>query len=408
MDRGTEKIRMKLAVLFDMFGPYHLARLNALGATHPTLGIEIASRSTAYDWQPMEVETCFERRTLFDVKDSSELSATQINRAIAAELDRFCPDVVFVPGWTSRGALSMLRWNLTHGIPSVVMSESTRRDRIRHAWREAIKRQVVASFGAAFVGGDPHKEYLAELGMGRECITLGYDVVDNAYFSQAAKAVRADGQRLRAQLGLPERYVLASARFIPIKSLLGLIEAFARFRHLRPASQTHLVLLGDGPDRAALEARRARLGLDNAILMPGFQQYDRLPIYYSLADCFLHLSRNEPWGLVVNEAMAAGLPVIVSKACGCSTNLVEDGGNGYLVGHDDLDGIAERLSRIDDDPALRERMAHRSSAIIADWGPQRFVAGATQAASIARQSRVRPQNVRARLLLATLQTVAAR
>jgi glycosyltransferase involved in cell wall biosynthesis len=106
--------------------------------------------------------------------------------------------------------------------------------------------------------------------------------------------------------------------------------------------------------------------------------------------------------------MAAGLPVIVSKACGCSSNLVEDGGNGYLVGHDDLDGIADRLSRIDDDPGLRARMARSSSAIIAEWGPQRFVTGATQAASIARQRRVRPQNVRARLLLATLQTVAAR
>jgi glycosyltransferase involved in cell wall biosynthesis len=395
---------MKLAVMFDMFGPYHLARLNALGARHSTLGIEIAARSGTYDWEPMEVETRFDRRTLFDVKDSSELSATQIDRAMAAELDRFCPDVVLVPGWTSGGALSMLRWSLTHGIPSVVMSESTRRDRIRRAWREAIKRQVVASFGAGFVGGDPHREYLAELGMAPELITLGFDVVDNAYFSQAAEAVRADAQGLRAEAGLPERYMLASARFIPIKSLIGLIEAFGRFRRLRPASQTHLVLLGDGPERGALEAKRAELGLDNAILMPGFKQYDRLPIYYSLADGFLHVSRNEPWGLVVNEAMAAGLPVIVSKACGCASNLVEDGKNGYLVAHDDLDEIADRVARMDDDPALRARMAERSSAIIAEWGPERFVAGATQAASIARQRGARPHDLRPRLLLAALGT----
>jgi glycosyltransferase involved in cell wall biosynthesis len=391
---------MKPAVMFDMFGPYHLARLNALGARHPTLGIEIAARSGTYDWQPIEVETRFERRTLFDVKDSSELSATQIDHAIAAELERFCPDVVLVPGWTSRGALSMLRWSLTHGIPSVVMSESTRRDRIRRAWREAIKRQVVASFSAGFVGGDPHKEYLAELGMGREFITLGFDVVENAYFSQAAKAVRADAQGLRREAGLPERYVLASARFIPIKNLLGLIEAFGRFRRLRPASQTHLVLLGDGPERAALEAKRAEVGMDNAILMPGFKQYDRLTTYYSLADSFLHVSRIEPWGLVVNEAMAAGLPVIVSKACGCASNLVLDGENGYLVAPDDLDEIADRLARLDDDPALRARMTERSSAIIAEWGPERFVAGATEAGLIAQQRGARPHSARGLLLAA--------
>jgi glycosyltransferase involved in cell wall biosynthesis len=385
--------------MFDMFGPYHLARLNALGARYPTLGIEIAARSGTYDWQRIEVEAKFERRTLFDVNDSSEVSAAQIHHATAAELDRFRPDVVLVPGWTSRGAISMLRWSLNHGIPAVVMSESTRRDRVRQTWREALKRRVVACFGAGLVGGDPQKDYLAELGMEPEFIALGYDVVDNAYFSQAAEAVRADSQRLRAEASLPQRYVLASARFIPVKSLLGLVEAFGRFRRLRPASQTHLVLLGDGPERAALEAKRAALGLDNVILMPGFKQYDRLPIYYSLADVFLHVSRNEPWGLVVNEAMATGLPVIVSKTCGCAFNLVEHGENGYLVAPDDVDEIADYLARLDDDPTLRARMAKRARAIIAEWGPERFVAGATEAASIAQQRGARPRDFGARLLL---------
>jgi glycosyltransferase involved in cell wall biosynthesis len=393
---------MKLAVMFDMFGPYHLARLNALGGKYPTLGIEIAARSGTYDWQRIEMEVQFERRTLFDVNDSSQLSAAQIYCAIAAELDRFRPDVVLVPGWTSRSALSMLRWSLNHRIPAVVMSESTRRDRVRQTWREAVKRRVVAHFGAGLVGGDPQKDYLVELGMERELIALGYDVVDNAYFTQAIKTVKADAKRLRADAALPERYVLASARFIPIKGLLGLIEAFGRFRRLRPASQTHLVLLGDGPERAALEAKRAALGLDNEILMPGFKQYERLPIYYGLAEAFLHVSRNEPWGLVVNEAMASGLPVVVSKACGCAVNLVEDGENGYLVDHDDLDEIADRLTRLGDDPALRARMAERSSAIISEWGPDRFVAGASGATSIAQQRGARADDFGARLFLAAL------
>jgi len=385
--------------MFDMFGPYHLARLNALGARHPTLGIEIAARSRTYDWQPMEVQTQFERRTLFYVRDSSELSAIQIDRAITAELDRFCPDVVLVPGWTSREAWSMLRWSLTNGIPSVVMSESTRGDRIRRAWRETIKRQLVTHFGAALVGGDPQRDYLVELGMQREFIALGFDVVDNSYFSQAAETVRADSQRLRAEVGLPIRYVLASARFVPVKSLLGLIEAFWRFRRLRPASPTHLVLLGDGPERTALEVKRAELGLNNAILLPGFKQYDQLPTYYSLADVFIHASRNEPWGLVVNEAMAAGLPVIVSKSCGCASNLVKDGENGFLVAHDNLDEIAERLVRVDDDPTLRARMGERSRRIIAEWGLQRFVAGVSEAAAIAQRRGVQPCGLRTRLFL---------
>jgi len=399
---------MKPAVMFDMFGPYHLARLNALGNRYPTLGIEISSRSATYDWVPMQVEARFERRTLFDVRDSSELSTVQIDGALAAELDRFQPDVVLVPGWTSRAALCMLRWSLRRGIPSVLMSESTRRDRVRRDWRETLKRRVIANFGAGLVGGKPQKEYLVELGMAHEFIAMGFDVVDNTYFSQSAEAIRANAGDLRAEAGLPERYVLASARFIPIKGLLGLVEAFGRFRRLRPTSQTHLVLLGDGPERPALEAKRAELGLNNAIVMPGFEQYERLPTYYALADAFLHVSRSEPWGLVVNEAMAAGLPVVVSNACGCASDLVQDGGNGYVVAHNDLDEIADRLARIDDDPGLRARMAVRSSTIIAKWGPDRFADGAIEAASMAQRHGAQPHGLGARILLAHLHSVSVR
>lgn len=376
---------MRPAVVFEMFGPYHLARLNALGATQPTLGVEIAARSGTYRWQRMELDTSFKRRTLFDVDDISELTRIEIDRAVAEELNQFRPDIVFAPGWTSREALSALRWSLAHNVPCVVMSESTRADRPRGALREGIKRQVVKRFSGGFVGGDPHKKYLVELGMESERISLGFDVVDNAYFADSARRLRADAQRQRAKLGLPERYILASARFISIKNLHGLVDAFARFRRLRPASQTSLVLLGDGPERSAIEARRAELELNSAILMPGFKQYDELPIYYSLADCFVHVSSHEPWGLVVNEAMASDLPVIVSKACGCAANLVEHDGNGYLVSHCNLDEIARRIAQVDDDPSRRLGMAKRSGEIIACWGPDRFVAGATEAAAIAKQ-----------------------
>ena len=317
------------------------------------------------------------------------------------QLNKFRPEVVLVPGWTSRAALSILRWSLTHRIPSVVMSESTRRDHRRRAWRETIKRGVVAGFSAGLVGGHPQKEYLVELGMRPEFIALGFDVVDNEYFSRGAEAARADAQRLRAELGLPLHYVLASARFIPIKNLITLVEAFGRFRRLRPELTTHLVILGDGPERVVLEAKRSELGLDQLILLPGFQQYDRLPTYYGLAELFIHISRREPWGLVVNEAMAAGLPLIVSHACGCAFDLVNDGANGYLVRHDDLNQIADRLARADDAPALRARMGQTSSAIIAAWGPERFCAGATAASFIAQGRGVR-RRMGAQLLLAIL------
>jgi glycosyltransferase involved in cell wall biosynthesis len=136
--------------------------------------------------------------------------------------------------------------------------------------------------------------------------------------------------------------------------------------------------------------------------MPGFKQYHELPAYYGLADAFVHASRVEPWGLVVNEAMAAGLPVVVSRQCGCASTLVQDGGNGFCESFDDADEIAMRLAQLDDEPALRSRMGARSREIVADWGPSRFAAGALEAAELAMARGVAPHDLAAQGLLAIL------
>lgn len=393
---------MKIAVLFDMLGPYHLARLEALGASKDVVAVEIAARSGVYGWEPIDATTSFGRETLFDVDDSSRLDEGRIGRAIWSTLDRHRPEVVFIPGWSARAALASLRWCLARRRPSVVMSETTRWDHPRVAWREAVKRALARLFSAGLVGGAPHRDYLAELGMPAKAIALGYDVVDNRYFAEGASAARARGDALRVRLGLPPHYFLASARFVPIKNLLGLLEAFARFRSARPDSSTALVLLGDGGERAALEARRDALGLDGVVLTPGFKQYGELPAFYGLADAFVHISRVEPWGLVVNEAMAAGLPIVVSRQCGCASTLVHDGENGFCASFDALDEIAARLAQLDDDAALRARMGARSREIIADWGPARFAAGAVEAARVAAERGAAPDSLAARGLLSVL------
>lgn len=396
---------MTIAVLFDMFGPYHLARLNGLGVVEPTVGIEINARCRTYDWERMETESRFKRRTLFNEDDSSQLTARQIISAVWAELDRARPDVVFVPGWISRGALAALRWSLSRGVPAVVMSESTRSDRKRVAWREIAKRRVVGLYGAGLVGGRPQRDYLVSLGMPIEHIALGYNVVDNAYFTAASAAARTEPKATRARIGVPSRFFLASARFIPIKNLLTLLDGYAAFRKRRPDSNCALVLLGDGGERSAIEAKRVALGLNDWVLLPGFKQYDELPSYYGLAEAFAHVSRIEPWGLVVNEAMASGLPVIVSSACGSATDLVKPGGNGFLIEHDDVAAIADAFAKLHDDPALSRRMATRSENIIADWGPERFAQGALEASRIATQSGAQPYDLPTRGVLASLSLV---
>ena len=234
-------------------------------------------------------------------------------------LEQATPDVVAVNGWNNFGSLAAANCCVERRIPMVVMSESARRDEARTWWREMIKRRIVDFYSSALVGGQRHVEYLVKLGMPRDRIFTGYDVVDNAHFARRAleiKNLNPPGlDELRRKYELPKNYFLASARFIEKKNLPRLISAYAEYRNRSKGTGVtdpgynrdapwDLVLLGDGPLRETLNAQLSTLNLHAHVQLPGFKQYNELPVYYALAKAFVHASTTEQWGLVVNEAIA--------------------------------------------------------------------------------------------------------
>jgi 1,2-diacylglycerol 3-alpha-glucosyltransferase len=368
---------MKLAVLFDNFGPYHLARLKAAAASVDLLAIECFHGSRDYDWERREAGRDFSSVTLFAENAGVLPALPEFAARIAAELRRFAPDAVALPGWSSRAAFVALASALEAGLPAIAMSESTARDEPRFFPKEAIKRRIARLYAAALVGGAPHARYAVALGFPREGVFTGYDAVDNAYFAKAAEERRKRGSPL-----FPGPYFLASSRFIAKKNLPRLLNAFARYR-TKAARPWSLIVLGDGPMRPEVEAQAARLGLAGALTMPGFVQYDALPYYYAFAGAFLHSSTSEPWGLVVNEAMASGLPVIVSESCGCCEDLVEHGVNGFTFDPCDEEGLAGLMARIAADDCDRQCMGIASRERIEGCGPQAFAQGLKKAAAFA-------------------------
>jgi glycosyltransferase involved in cell wall biosynthesis len=300
---------------------------------------------------------------------------------VLAQLDQ---SVVVVPGWSDPAALAALEWSSSRRRPAVLMSDSTAHDRRRRWWREALKRRIVAVGSAALAAGAPQIAYLRALGMPNEVIFPGYDAVDNAYFGNGATMTRAEAERVRRRLGLPERFFLASSRFVPKKNLSRLLDAYAGYRRRSGAGAWQLVLLGDGELRPEVEGRIGRADLAGNVVLPGFKQYDELPAYYGLASAFVHASTTEQWGLVVNEAMASRLPVIVSKRCGCAPDLVQEGVNGFTFDPYDVDGLAglmQRIAAMTD--AQRRALGEASRHIIAHWGPDRFAHGLMQAVEAA-------------------------
>lgn len=361
---------MKLAVLFDHFGPYHLARLRGASAYAETLGVEFYGRSQDYAWEVADRKDV-RLTTLVEGGKGERLTTPQLGAALDAVLTPFRPDVVAVPGWSGRGALAALQWCLHERVPAVLMSESSRHDERRQGWKEWIKRRLVALFPAALVGGSSHAAYLEELGMPRERVFLGYDAIDNDYFSQKTLKIQAEATK---EARSP--HFLASARFIEKKNLFRLLRAYADYRNTARSQGCEvwrLELLGDGELRAPLEALIKELQLTEAVTLLGFKQYDELPGHYARASAFIHASTTEQWGLVVNEAMACGLPVLVSSRCGCAPDLVQEGVNGHAFDPCDLAAISSamlRLTKLPEDEL--KRLGQASREIIAQWGSSRF------------------------------------
>jgi len=423
---------MRTAIIFDNFGPYHRARLRAAAEVTELLAVEVAASSAEYAWKrgargeedggrkpeagKESQLPAFKNVTLLERGTSREISDHELAARLNRELDDFQPQSVFIPGWSSKVAFIALSWCVRNGVPAVAMSESTEWDEARVAWKEWVKRRIVGLCSAALVGGRPHKDYMVKLGMPAERVFTGYDAVDNDYFAGKAGEARRAKCEMRGKFGLPENYFLASARFIEKKNLPRLIEAYALYRKnsevrsqksevSTPASAPwSLVLLGDGGLRSELCRLITEHALQDFVLLPGFKQYPDLPAYYGLANAFIHASTTEQWGLVVNEAMASGLPVLVSNRCGCAADLVKEGVNGFTFDPFNVEQMAQLMFKLSDCNSTQlSAMVEASREMVAKWGTPAFGAGVLAAGSSALQLARKPATPGSRFLL----TVAA-
>jgi len=254
-----------VAVLIARMGPYHAARMTGaarvLGRDR-CIALEVAGLTSEYGWDTVGTSG-FQRRTLFPDAEYEAVPGKERARAVAVALEDLQPSAVAINGWSSRESRAALRWCRRQRRVAILMSESQRTDAPRSWPLEFVKRAIVREFDAALVGGRSHAHYLEALGMGADRIAFGYDVVDNDYFARGADAARADIGAWRSKLSLPDRYFLASARFVEKKNLPFLVDAYALYARDAGAGGPHLVLLGDGPERPRIEARIDAAGLRN-------------------------------------------------------------------------------------------------------------------------------------------------
>jgi glycosyltransferase involved in cell wall biosynthesis len=417
-----------LGILWSQYGPYHFARVAALkskAGAQAIHALEIASRTTDYEWTRSGATVNL--ITLFPGDVAERLPFWRVFFRTRRSFAQLKLEVCFIPSYSPKQPLAALLAARSLGIRTVLMIDShkgTMRSGGLGTW---MKRRLVRMFDSALVGGSPQTSYVESLGMPREHIFPGYDTVDNAYFARRATEIRSREAEFRHQYDLPARYFLSLGRFLPKKNLSLLIRAYRLFLDSSADTKTHLVMVGSGAEETNLRllcdelrlpvynkmSRKIDIAESTTGAAPpgvhfyGFRQIEENPVFYALSDAFILPSAVEEWGLVVNEALSCGLPVVVSEKVGCAEDLLPRGWpqgteassgrrqqmsgsirrSGFVFDPKSAASLTDALLALDADPELRRAMGSAGRLIVEDFSCERFASSALSAAAIALNSR---------------------
>jgi glycosyltransferase involved in cell wall biosynthesis len=267
-------------------------------------------------------------------------------------------------GYVAGSALAQLRGARTAFWVEVTYDAWVRRRR----WKEVVKSHILSGADGILTAGSDGRAYARKYGARDDRIHVVPHVIDFDRLSRAARLSVTEREALRTELGVHGVVFMYVGRLWEGKGLTYLLDAFRDLQQ-RDADEVSLVLVGDGVDEEALRAR-ARLDQLENVVFCGFQQDERLARLYAAADVFVFPTLGDPFGMVVLEAMACGLPVIATTASGEIADRVVDGVNGFLVPPRDSGELRERMTVLTQDADLRRRMAGASVDLVAGQGPE--------------------------------------
>jgi glycosyltransferase involved in cell wall biosynthesis len=290
-------------------------------------------------------------------------------------MKRSRPDVVWVHGWGTAFALGALMAAHACGVPILLRGETHLRCLKPGIWwrwlHRAVLSRVFTQVDQFLAIGSANREFYRSYGVAEDRISLVPYVTDNAHFQRACQAAAAGREEFRRSLGLePGRPVLLFiGRLSWEKNLPTLFEAMRLLQMEVPQeSRPCLLIGGEGPLSTEMRAMAAeRAGEDVRFL--GFTQQSRLPALFDVSDALVLPSRIEPWGMVVNEAMNAGLPLILSDRVGSGDDLLRHGENGVVFETMNPRSLADAIQRVTGDPAFAAKAELASLRRVNQWSP---------------------------------------
>ena len=368
---------MKIAITHTDFRVHWGKRLKALHnyleeKGHSLFVIEIGGKGSPYAFHKNQDYSGLNWHCIFPDNRIEDIKPLDAKRGVIQALKNIRPDVVLSGAIAYSSGAAALEYCIRIGTKHIVFDNARLEDIPRSGFVNFIKKKLYDGVDAILCPVASCNKDFRYWGFSDEQIFHGLNVIDNQYFKK-----QVDNGTLQKK----SKKLLAVGRQIPKKNFLRLLKVWGRVSNDNTKNNSNrLVFVGEGPSHNELVGYSNENNLSNVEFIP-FQTQEQLQeLYHNASALVLPSMYGETWGLVVNEAMAAGLPVFVSDRCGCASTLVDDGRNGYTFDPENEEQISYVLTKFIEMPSdeLR-RMGKESEKIIADWDLDRFCSGVWEA-----------------------------
>ncbi|MEW6607569.1 MAG: glycosyltransferase [bacterium] len=356
-----------IVILHNIVTPYRNALFSEIARIHDDFKvIFIAETEIPRDWIIDKGNMQYDYEILYR-KPLESINKLNLVARTFSSLRKLNAKVLIIAGYDSPAFWTALLWKRLYRRKAIILSASNEEDRRRIFLREMLKRRFIRNCDAAIVYGSKGREYIRKLGMCPGRIFLMGNSVDNEFYWKKSAEFRLEKHALRKELALRKVNILYVGRFSKEKNLIFLLDCINSLP-VDDKKVCGLVMVGSGPLMGEVQDYVQKHNMKN-VYLAGFKQKEELALYYGICDVLVLPSLSETWGLVVNEAMASGLPIIVSRRCGCYPDIIKEGINGFSFDPHNKEELMNHISNMVKGVYDLKGMGKASRSIIDEYSP---------------------------------------
>lgn len=366
---------MKIHLFHNIISPYKTLLFNELNnILYGNLKVVyFTNTASERDWNVDKNKIEFDYEVLNDVK-LEDLSQILLAKQVFKYLLKHKPKVVVVGGYDLLAFWVVWLWRVFFSIKLACIMESQEQDHKRSCIKEFVKKMFFYFIDLNIAAGEKHRDYLLKLGVDENKVAVmnGVGGVEKTLYNKYLSKYNSIEERklLYKKLNIPNiNYFIYVGRFSSEKNIKFFLKAYCDVvKSFEKEEEWGIILVGSGKQESEIREFVSKLDIKN-VIYPGFIQQNILPKYYLVSKVFVLPSISEPWGLVVDEAITLGLPVLISEKCGCVPDIVKNEINGLTFNPLDMNDLKNKIAKIINYEINLESLAQESLRISKKCSP---------------------------------------